>query len=143
MRVDHLLVTRSGFELLDGTPEVLSECLCAGTSLTLPHKRPLLLYHHTNVRFSKPLNLFSIGFGKLLCELVNACYICGLAFHCYSGGIVFIEHDECDKPDYHAEEDVDSSVEGTDGSVVRFTPLYGDQPLYQDYPRHSHWHGEH
>jgi hypothetical protein len=91
LSVDELLGSCSGLEPLDGAPKIVGECLRAGASLALPHLRPLLCHHHPGVRFSKPLNLISLGFGKRLCEVVDHCHVYGFVLHRYPSGIVFVQ----------------------------------------------------
>ncbi|MCA1729694.1 MAG: hypothetical protein LC751_09890 [Actinobacteria bacterium] len=47
----------AGLEILDASPELVGECLCAWARLTTPHERPLLVHHDSRVRYGELLDL--------------------------------------------------------------------------------------
>src|SRR5215208_5166957 len=115
----------------------LSASSCAGAKSAPPHQGPLLLDHRAGVSFGESLDLFSLGFGKLLCERVDPCEVRRLGLHHHPSGVVVVQDEEGGKPYYNAEEDVEPPVDDADGGVVRFAPLYGYQALRQGHPHRS------
>jgi hypothetical protein len=80
LSIDGLLGGRVGFEVFEPSPEVADERSCSWTRLAAPHKRPLLVYHYSRVRYGEFLDLASLRFGQLLGEPVKFLYVPGFAF---------------------------------------------------------------
>ena len=124
------------------SPEVADERSCSWARLAAPHKRPLLVYHYSRVRYGEFQELASLRFGQLLGEPVKFLYAAGFASRRNLGRGVLVHNEVSRETDHHAEHDVERRVDHAYGGGVRFANRQGYQAMYQQESRDRDYRGQ-